>query len=317
MSKHNNQYCVNPETNRNIRIGGKTWMRLVKTNKLAEGTYKHPNVGYQTKETYEDSALDLATQDTVLRQLEEQKQRMIDNNQVPVGKTLHIKPPRKGFRKRGKIVYRDHNLTAHEASKNTADAAMNVIDQIQNGEIEVPANMNREEAHEYLQGLIFNKMLSGSNPKNSFGTKFKNMKLTPKNIQISKPPLIRQIAEPAAKLTKTKKYKTIAPKKISSVSSNKMKGLHRSGSNSTRIMAPMKAPRRAAPRSRPVGSYSDVQSERPTDNIVYEDYDGQSESDFQYEYEDPVEASYETEQEPDTEYEDANQYDSAVEYVYE
>ncbi len=279
MSKHNNQYCVNPETNRNIRIGGKTWMRLVKSNKLAEGTYQHPNVGFQTKEVYDDA------DDTVLRQLEEQKQYMIDNNQVPTGKTLHIKPPRKGFRKRGKIVYRDHNLTAHEATKNTADAAMNVIDQIQNGEIEVPANMNREQAHEYLQGLIFNKMLSA-------GTKFKNMKLSPKNISVGsasqnylqKPPLIRQTAEPK------KKYKTIAPKK----------------KVSTRVMIPKRAPPNRSTSRRP------VISER-NDNIVYEDYessysDVQSERPTDTEYE---EEEYEEPTEPETEYEEE------VEYVYE
>ncbi len=194
MSRHNTQYCVNPETGRNIQIGNKTWARLVRENKIDEGDYKHYNVGYQTEETYEDAG------DEVLRQLEEQKQHMIQNGQVPAGKTLSIQPPRKGIRKKGKIVYRDRNLTAHEASKNTADAAMDVIDQIQNGRIQVPSDMNRDEAHNYLQGLIFNKMLT-------VGKKFKNMKLKPTGAPLAKPPLVRQTAEPA------KKYKTIAPKK--------------------------------------------------------------------------------------------------------
>lgn len=249
MSRHNNQYCVNPETNRNIRIGGKVWMKLVKTNKIDEGDYKHPNVGYQTEETYEDA------NDAVLRQLEEQKQYMIDNNQVPPGKVLHMKPPRKGFRSKGKIVYRDRNLTAREASKSTAGAAMDVIDQIQNGEIEVPADMNRDEAHEYLQGLIFNKMLS-------VGTKFKNMKLQPKNIKPKKMP------------AKTKKYKTIAPKKKK---------------KSVRMMIPKKV-------QRPVISERNdniVYEDYDPDETEYEtEQDSCYPEDSQPEYEDDTEVEY-------------------------
>lgn len=186
------KYCINPETNRNIRIGGKTWMRLVKTNKIDEGDYKHPNVAFATEETYEDSALEkVETQNIVQKQLEEQKQRMIAEGRVPTGKSLHIKPPKKGFRSRGKIVYRERNLTSQEATRNTANAAMDVIDQIQNSQIPIPADMSRDEAREYLQGLIFDQMLKS-------GKKFKNPKM-----------------EATKALKKPMKYKTIAPKKIS------------------------------------------------------------------------------------------------------
>lgn len=298
MSKHNNQYCVNPETKRNIRIGGKTWMRLVKTNKLDEGTYRHPNVGFQTEETYDENALENEeTQNAVLHQLAEQKQYMIDNNLVPAGKVLHIKPPRKGFRTKGKIVYRDRNLTAREATKTTADAAMSVIDQIQNGEVAVPSDMNRDQAHEYLQGLIFNKMLS-------VGTKFKNMKLMPKNIRSSEyqslqplqqPPLIRQKA-----IRPSKKYRTIAPKKKKNKILKKKPVISNSKSKSISAKA-----------------------------IVYEEYDpNATETEYETEYietenETETETEIEYEPETETETEDVSQTDYTteeepeVEYVYE
>lgn len=51
-------------------------------------------------------------------------------------------------------------LTNEQTARKTADAAVNLIDDIQNHKMDIPLDMSQEEAREYLQGLIFNKMLA-------------------------------------------------------------------------------------------------------------------------------------------------------------
>ena len=184
-------YCVNPDTGRDIRIGGSTWMKLVKTNKIDEETGLHSNVAYTTEETYEDN------NDEVMAKLEEQKKMMIANGQVPAHKTLQKSFPKKGVRKRGQLFYRTKNTSAKDASQNTANAAMEIIDEIQGGRMEIPTDMNRDEARNYLQGLIFNKMVAE-------GKKFKNLKMEPTGAPLEQSP----------KYTKSGRYKMVPPKKV-------------------------------------------------------------------------------------------------------
>ncbi|NQY54598.1 MAG: hypothetical protein HRT42_13620 [Campylobacteraceae bacterium] len=47
-----------------------------------------------------------------------------------------------------------------EVSERTANSALDIIDAIQNNELEIPSNMTRTEARDYLQKLIFEKMMS-------------------------------------------------------------------------------------------------------------------------------------------------------------
>lgn len=158
MTSHNSKYCKNPQTKRWIEIGGRTWRRLMKEGVVEQGGYKDPNVLYQISdadkyETVEDRR----------NHLVQEKERLVREKKVPKGYHPAIS-------KNGKIIYQRAKMTNEESSRKTANAALDVVDAIQNNELEIPENMSRAQARDYLQGLIFNQMLSK-------GKKFKNTKL--------------------------------------------------------------------------------------------------------------------------------------------
>ena len=80
-------------------------------------------------------------------------------------------------------------MTNEESSRKTADAALEVVDAIQNNELEIPEDMSRTEARDYLQGLIFNQMLAG-------GKKFKNTKLEKLGRMKKIPVISKQVRKP-------------------------------------------------------------------------------------------------------------------------
>ncbi len=175
--KDESQYCINPRTGRRLKIGNRTWQKLVKDGYINRGDYQAPNTIYEIdEEDYEDDPKN-SREDNMREALYEEKEKLMEKGGFPEGKHPVIK--------RNKIVYQQDKLTNEESSRQTASAAMDVIDDIQNSEVEVPADMSREEAREYLQGLIFKRMLSR-------GKKFKNTKLAPTRRVLSKPPPLRR-----------------------------------------------------------------------------------------------------------------------------
>lgn len=169
MSRNKIKFVVNPDTNRNVIVGGKTWMKLVKKGILERGDYLPPNCAYKLKkEEYEND-------EEAMAELEAEKERMIKNNEVPKG----VEPI---IGMGNQIYYKTPKTTVKQSAKLTSDAALDVIDQIQNGDIDIPTDMNRDEARDYLQGLIFNQMLAKKK-------KFKNPKLEPKKITRVKKPV--------------------------------------------------------------------------------------------------------------------------------
>ena len=174
----NGKYCKNPKTNRYIEIGGRTWRRLMKEGIIDQGGYKDPNVLYEladdNTETVEDRRAHLV----------QEKARIVKTKKIPEGYHLAMS-------KNKKIVYQRAKMTNEESSRKTADAALEVVDAIQNNELEIPEDMSRAQARDYLQGLIFDQMLTK-------GKKFKNTKLE-KLGRMKKIPVISKQVRPVRK----------------------------------------------------------------------------------------------------------------------
>lgn len=139
------EFIINPNTNRRILVGGKSWLKLVKNGVLERGDYLPPNCAYKLKEAERKM-----NEDKQKERLHEEKQRIINTGEHPAG----VLPVISGK----SLVYQKPKLTAKETSKLTSEAAMDVISQIQSGELQIP-DMGRKEARDYLQKIIFEKML--------------------------------------------------------------------------------------------------------------------------------------------------------------
>ncbi len=165
------EFVVNPNTNRQIRKGGKAWLKLVKNGVLERGNYLPPNCAYKLRESeYEN-------EEAQMEKLQEEKQRMINDDEVPEGVGIAIK------KSSNQIVYQKPKLTAQETSELTSEAAMDVIDQIQSGELEMP-DMSRDDAREFLQKQIFEQMLRSKK-------KFRNVRL-----ESTKKPKLKRYVKP-------------------------------------------------------------------------------------------------------------------------
>ncbi len=145
MASKNPTHCINPITGRRVTIGGRSWRRLVKAGEIDPNAYEKPNVLYTVDEDQYENPED------VRKEVYKQKKRLVAENTSRDMRPVVYK---------NKVINAQNKLTTKEASQRTADAAIEVIDDIQNNLEEIPTNMSRDEAHEYLTGLIFNKMLS-------------------------------------------------------------------------------------------------------------------------------------------------------------
>lgn len=239
--KEKPEFVVNPNTNRQIRKGGKAWLKLVKQGVLERDGYLPPNCAYKLKEAEYDN------EQEQMEKLQEEKQRMIDNNEVPEG--VHPVISRKN-----QIVYQKPKLTAKETSELTSEAALDVIDQIQSGELEMP-DMSRDDARDYLQKQIFEQMLRSKK-------KFRNTRLEPKKVKLPKPILKRH--------TKLGKYR----KPDNDRRMVKMKPLERSYSRINNV-------NNSVEKKEPV--YADYYEE---EQIEEEPPNDESEVEYEYVYED-------------------------------
>ncbi len=159
MFRKKPQFIINPKTNRTIQIGGRIWYKLVKEGVLERGNYLPPSCAFKLKED------EYKNDQEKLQVLEKEKQRMIESSEVPDGTKAVIV-------NKDRIVVQKPRLTAQQTSKLTSNAALDIIDKIQNNEIEIPTDMSRDEARDYLQSLIFNEMIASKK-------KFKNTRLEP------------------------------------------------------------------------------------------------------------------------------------------
>lgn len=144
-------YVANPKTKRLVLVGGKTWLKLVKTGVLDRGDYLPPSCALRVAEHEFENDIEK------LEILNAKKQELLDAG-IPKDHTVRIYP------KKNQVLIHKPNSNAKDTIARTADSALDIIDQIQNGEIDMSAfstgtQLSRDEAREYLQGLIFAQMV--------------------------------------------------------------------------------------------------------------------------------------------------------------
>lgn len=140
---HNNmvrkgQIIINPKTQRPVKVGSRTWLKLVKEG-ICEGVYDDPNELY----TYEEN-----------EDIEEKRQEL--NKKLPLNKQAV-----KGRGKyKNKLVVRNKRLNPKQVAdytrKNTIKAVVDNLDDLE--------NLTDEEIEAKLEQLIMRQMI-GEQPK--------------------------------------------------------------------------------------------------------------------------------------------------------
>ena len=156
------QIIINPKTSRPVRIGSRTWLRLVKEG-IVSGEFTDPNELAELPEKYEE--LPPPEQERVI---EEQIKEV--NKNLPRGQ--HAVRGRGKYK--GKIVSRNKQLPTEQVSKYTAQiatrAVANNIDRLAECE-------DDDDIEGMLEKLILAEMMGGnSKPKRtgSFKSSLKN-----------------------------------------------------------------------------------------------------------------------------------------------
>lgn len=145
MHNNNMKFIVNPKTGRSIAVGGRMWRKMVKQGVIDNAESDTSRVAL------EQSRFDYEKPDT-LYTAEEKKNTIVRSIKSRV-RVDHDQSQHE-------LTDRDFKIKTLEESQLTADAVIEVIDDIQNNEEQLPANMTRDEAHDYLQGMIFDRMLA-------------------------------------------------------------------------------------------------------------------------------------------------------------
>ncbi len=135
-----------PVSNRWIKVGGATWRKLVAQNIIGSGNWVNPN------EILSVDPEDFENKNDMLAHLEEQK---------AVYNTLHSNENDRRAVRRGdnKLVKQRKKLSTLEASQRTADASVNIMGEIREGSLELPVGLSKLETRDYLQGLIYERMI--------------------------------------------------------------------------------------------------------------------------------------------------------------
>ena len=141
------KYVINPESGRNILVGGKKYWLLVKKG-ILQGDL--PNLVYDPKKELDPNVVHNMDKKELYDHLYEKKEEL--KHTIPNDKVLAIA--------KNKLITKKPTMKMQEVSERTANSALDIIDSIQNNEIEIPSNMTRTEARDYLQKLIFEKMMS-------------------------------------------------------------------------------------------------------------------------------------------------------------
>jgi hypothetical protein len=135
------EIIINPNTQRPVRVGSRTWLKLVKEG-VVEGRYTDPKELGELPEKYEE-----LPPEEVKQQIEE------INRTLPRGKQA----VRGRGRYKGKIVSRNIRLGPEEVSKYTAKVATRAVA----NNIEQLANSEDDDIEGMLEKLILEEMMSG------------------------------------------------------------------------------------------------------------------------------------------------------------
>lgn len=125
-------YITNPLTNRPIRVGSKTWKQLVSEQLIIAET--------PLFESNDKQELKVAKKIVSRQNLGPRKIPIISNN---------------------KIIKANKKMTGVELTTHTAKSASKVFRKIQNGDIELPENMDDDQLSTYLEKCILAEVVGG------------------------------------------------------------------------------------------------------------------------------------------------------------
>lgn len=172
-------FVINPHSGREIKIGGKIFKQLLHQGEIDPGVYKerkHANLLYEVvPDQFE-------TKEQEIMHLEKKKKEL--NKDLP----LDFKT--RAVRKGSKLYKQKRKITAESATRKTSAAAVSVFEQMKAGEIELPKKMTRKQTREYLEHLIYQRLVAKKEQlKEEPKPKVKKPKEKQKYIQVPSPAL--------------------------------------------------------------------------------------------------------------------------------
>ena len=144
-----NSYCINPSTNRPVRIGGKKWRDLVSSNTISPQE-EHDNVVYRIKSN------EFSTDKEAINHLQKEKEKII--TEIRAGK--HDVPTNTNLVRKGttKLVYQRVKLTINEIVDKSVEAACHVIDEIRQGSLEIDEDYSIGRRQAFISNAIIARM---------------------------------------------------------------------------------------------------------------------------------------------------------------
>tara|TARA_Y100000389_G_scaffold201217_1_gene243339 strand:+ start:894 stop:1523 length:630 start_codon:yes stop_codon:yes gene_type:complete len=137
---------INPKTSRPIRLGSRTWLKLVKEG-VVEGRYEDPKELASLPEQYEE--LPPPEQERVIEEKIEEVNRTLPKN---------VQAVRGRGRYKGKIVKRNKRLATDEISKYTAEVATRAVAK----NIDRLAECEYNDIEGMLEKMILEEMMGGN-----------------------------------------------------------------------------------------------------------------------------------------------------------
>lgn len=138
------QIVINPRTSRPVKVGSRTWLKLVKEG-IFEGAYDDPNELYEVA-------------DETPEQVENKRREL--NQTLPRGK--HAVKGR--GKHKGKLVVRNKRLTPMDMAEYTSKKAVKVMSRISSNEtnsMDELENLTDAEIEAKLQELLASEMMRG------------------------------------------------------------------------------------------------------------------------------------------------------------
>jgi hypothetical protein len=144
------QIIINPQTQRPVKVGSRTWLKLVKDG-LVEGRYSDPQELYEVKDMLLEG--DDVSHERVETKIEELNQTLPPNQQAVRGRGRY----------KDKIVKRRKQPTTRELTQHTArTAARAVSENIETLALFADASANEEDLEAQLENLIMSEILGSS-----------------------------------------------------------------------------------------------------------------------------------------------------------
>ena len=132
-----NDYMINPLTKRNIRVGSRIWINLVKDG-VIQGQYSDDNILAETEEIDDDTITDK------INEL---------NESLPIG----VRAVKGRGRYENKIVKRHSQITHQDMAKSTAKKTSKILSK----NLEELSDLSQEDMETELERLILSEIMLG------------------------------------------------------------------------------------------------------------------------------------------------------------